>query len=238
MNRPAITARAVRALAECGRHGRARAYACTASGSMTHAADAAPVRSAAGQAFHSEPYVCGTGARRVVGDPAVPALRDALEQITNDHERTAMSDVKCAGLTPTGEPCDKPAGLVGPDGYCLSHRPGPEGEAKRAAISAAGGRATAARLGGEAFTAGDLPPLVSIEDAKLALDAIRVATLTRRITHSESRAAAGAVKEWIAAETAAQTQRLVNELSRELEAKTEEIKALRKQLGGKLRAVR
>jgi hypothetical protein len=102
-----------------------------------------------------------------------------------------------------------------------------------------GGKATAAKYAGGAFAAGDLKPITTLEDAKLALDEIRVAILTRRITYSEGASASKAVSEWVKTESAAATGRLVGELRAALEAKTEEIETLRKQLsaGGRMRAV-
>lgn len=82
----------------------------------------------------------------------------------------------------------------------------------------------------QGYVAADLPPLVTLEDAKLALDAIRVGVLTRRITGSEATAGSKAVAEWVRTETASITARLVGELRQELERKAKEIEALRKQL--------
>ncbi|MBI3789938.1 MAG: hypothetical protein HY275_03570 [Gemmatimonadetes bacterium] len=50
------------------------------------------------------------------------------------------------------------------------------------------------------------------------------------MTHNEGGAAARAVAEWVKATTAQQTERVVNELQRELEAKTSEVAELRKLL--------
>ncbi len=139
----------------------------------------------------------------------------------------------CRGTNAAGLPCAALPYLV-VDGWCPAHRPGGVEEMRARAIL--GGQAAAAMRAGAAFTAGDLPPLASVEDAKAALDVIRVAIMSRRLTHAEGNAASKAVAEWVKAETAAITSRLVNELKGELQAKADEIAALRKQLAGGSRA--
>lgn len=134
----------------------------------------------------------------------------------------------CRGVTTAGVPCNAPPHWVGEDGYCHAHREG--GLERQRALSAKGGEANRARILGAGFAHEELPPLVTIEDAKAALDAIRSAILTRKVTHNEGGAAARAVAEWVKATTAQQTERVVNELQRELEAKTSEVAELRKLL--------
>lgn len=99
-----------------------------------------------------------------------------------------------------------------------------------AALASLGGQAVKAKFGGQAFEAADIKPIESIEDAKEALDDIRVAIMSRRLTHAEGNAASKTVAEWVKAEGAAVTQRLITELRTALEEKTDEIEALRKQL--------
>lgn len=140
--------------------------------------------------------------------------------------------MKCEKMNANGEPCDAPEALVR-DGVCLAHRPG--GQEHLESIASLGGQALARKLAGSAFEAADLAPLVTLEDAKLALDEIRVAVLTRRVTHTEGASAAKAVSEWVKTEGAATTSRLVNELRVELDARLEEIAELRKQLANKSR---
>ena len=82
------------------------------------------------------------------------------------------------------------------------------------------------------FTPEELPPLKTLEDAKTALDAIRIGVLTRKITHAEANAGSKALSEWAKCEGIACTQRVVNELHAELQKKTAEIEALRIQLKG------
>jgi hypothetical protein len=137
----------------------------------------------------------------------------------------------CQALNASGSPCASPDHLVGPDGLCRTHREG--GAERMAEIGRLGGAATRVRLTGEAFKAEELRPLRTIEDAKAALDLIRVAVMTRRLTHAEGNAASRAVAEWIKGETAAITARLVNELRGELEAKAAEMAQLRQQLMGR-----
>jgi hypothetical protein len=119
-------------------------------------------------------------------------------------------------------------------GFCIAHSPG--GADFMRDIASRGGQATRARLMGVAFEAEQLPPLRTIEDAKAGLDQVRIAVMTRRLTHAEGNAASKAIAEWIKGEGAAVTSRLVNELRTELDAKEAELAALRKQPGGPRRA--
>ena len=135
----------------------------------------------------------------------------------------------CLSVNVRGTPCESPEHLV-VDGTCPVHRPG--NQERQREIASAGGAALRAKLAGAAFEAADLKPILTLEDAKLALDEIRVATLTRRVTHGEATAATKAIDSWCKAEAATLTARLVGELRAELDIKTREINALRKQLGG------
>ena len=83
------------------------------------------------------------------------------------------------------------------------------------------------------FTPNELPPVTSLETALTALDAIRVAVLSGRITPPQGRSAAGAVESWVRAHGALTAQRVVNELRAELDAKGKEIATLRSQLGSR-----
>lgn len=150
---------------------------------------------------------------------------------------------RCAGLNARGERCEKPAALVNADGFCDSH--GPNGTERMAELSKLGRATLDAKKAAEAFTVEELGSLVTLEDATHALDVIRVATLTRRITHHEANAASKAVSEWTKSFTASMTARVVNDLQKALDEKTAEIAALRQQLAThtgdaqrKLRAVR
>ena len=133
----------------------------------------------------------------------------------------------CRGTTVSGEPCNAPATLVA-HGWCPTHRPGAE-DAMREARSK-GGRATAAKHHAKPFSADEIVKLVTLEDAKLALDQIRTAVLLRRITHSEGASATKAVDSWVRTEAAVLTSALVGDLRRELAAKTGEIDAVRTEL--------
>ena len=146
-----------------------------------------------------------------------------------------MAEDTCVYVRPDGSRC---ASTIGIDlsGLCHVHQPG--GSERQRAASVAGGRARAIRDAGAAFDATEIPPLESLEDAKLALDAIRVAVLSRRITHAEGSSATRTVEAWVKAEGAALTAKLVGEIRRELDAKQLEIDALRAQLSGKGRAPR
>jgi hypothetical protein len=143
-----------------------------------------------------------------------------------------MGRTGCRGTNAAGHPCEA---LVTEGELCFAHRAG--GVEQMRAIAALGGAATRAKYAGQAFDPTDLPPIVTLEDAKRALDAIRMAVLTRRITHAEGNAASKAIDSWVKTETAAITSRLVNELRVELETRTTEIAELRKRLAGG-RAVR
>jgi hypothetical protein len=107
------------------------------------------------------------------------------------------------------------------------------------ARSALGGAALAREYQSEGFTAEELPKLVTLDDAMAALDTVRVAVLSRRISHAEANAASKSISEWVKAHGNAATMRIVGELTKELDAKTSEIETLRKQLvAGPLRVVR
>ena len=138
--------------------------------------------------------------------------------------------MSCPALNAGGEPCAAPDNMVDSSGYCPAHRPG--GAERLLAAGVKGGAATAAKLAGAGFSAGDLQPVTTLEEAKLALIQIRDAVLTRKITHNEGASASKSIAEWLKVETASQTQRLVNELTKELEAKSREIETLRQQLAG------
>lgn len=136
--------------------------------------------------------------------------------------------MKCRATNALGEPCGAPERLVGVDGLCEAHQEG--GEDRMREMAAKGGEATARKHAGGAFEPGELAPIESLEDAMRALDEIRVAVLTRRITHSEATAASRAVSEWVKAESATMTKALVNDLTAELDARSREIAELRAEL--------
>ena len=83
---------------------------------------------------------------------------------------------------------------------------------------------------GTAFEPGDVVALETLDDAKVALDQIRRAVLTRQITHSEGSSATKAVDSWVKTESAIATRRIVDELQRELDARADEIAELRSEL--------
>lgn len=147
-----------------------------------------------------------------------------------------MSLRSCAGTNAEGASCGALPHLVGADGYCIAHRPG--GAERMRELSAKGGESTARAWQSEGFKLDELPEMTTLEDAKLALDAIRRAVLTRKITHAEGNAASKAVSEWVKAESSAQTARIVNELQRELDEKAREINELREQLAKRNRTLR
>ena len=115
----------------------------------------------------------------------------------------------CQHVRANGTACRAVVG-VNADGLCLAHTS--DGASRMAEISRKGGQATAARFASVPFVAEDVPRIETLEDAKLALDNIRIAVLTRRITHAEGNAASKAVSEWCKAEGMAATGRLVTEL--------------------------
>lgn len=142
----------------------------------------------------------------------------------------------CRELTAAGEPCQTPDHLVGENGLCVHHDPLRAEQRREAALK--GGAANAAKLASPGFNAADLPPITTNAEAKTALDAIRVAILTRQITHAEGGAAARAIDTWLKADAATITHGLVNELRRELDVKAKEIESLRKQLAERGRNLR
>jgi hypothetical protein len=145
--------------------------------------------------------------------------------------------MKCSATNASGGPCGAPEEWVDEAlGLCRVHQPG--GHERQVENAMKGGEALKRKHDGGGFAIEDLPPVTTLEDAKLALDAIRVAVLTRRITDREANSASKAVSEWVKAEASAQTQRLVTELKAELERKTGEIEVLRQQLATQGRAQR
>jgi uncharacterized protein involved in exopolysaccharide biosynthesis len=143
--------------------------------------------------------------------------------------------MKCSSMNAQGEPCDAPEHMV-IDGACPAHREG--GREHLRAIAALGGAATAAKHAAEGFKPDEIADLTDIESAMRALDVIRQAAMTRRLTHTEANAASKAVAEWVKAHGVLQTQRLVGELQRSLDEKAEEIQDLRKQLATQSRSIR
>ena len=136
--------------------------------------------------------------------------------------------MKCRGTNAEGQPCGAPERLVGADGLCEAHQEG--GETRMREMASKGGVATARKHRSDGFSEEDLAEITSLEDAKLALDQIRVAVLTRQITHAEATAASRAISEWVKTESATMTKALINETTAELAAKSEEIKALKQQV--------
>ena len=137
--------------------------------------------------------------------------------------------MNCLGTNSSGEPCAAPT--VDATGYCPAHRAGGDEHMRELAVK--GGKATAAKHESVAFTAEELTPLVTGDDAKLALDEIRVAVMTRRLTHAEGNAASKAVSEWVKAEQSMIAKRLTDEFEAVIAEKDAEIAALTKQLGGR-----
>jgi hypothetical protein len=147
-----------------------------------------------------------------------------------------MTDIlRCTAIKTNGERCEQTIGLD-MDGLCQAHRPG--GLERMREVAAAGGAASARKAQGEGFTADELPPIKTLEDAMIRLDLIQSAVLCRRIVHHEASSAAKAIDSWVKAHAAHMTQGLVNELRAELDAKTHEIESLRKQLAGNARGLR
>jgi uncharacterized protein involved in exopolysaccharide biosynthesis len=105
-------------------------------------------------------------------------------------------------------------------------------------VARLGGEATKAKYAGEAFTAEELSPIATLEDAMRRLDVIQSAVLTRRISHAEGNSAAKVLESWVKASAANLTNALVSELRAELDAKTREIDSLRTQLAGQARGMR
>ena len=141
---------------------------------------------------------------------------------------------QCQSPRADGQPCESV--LAGADGFCPVHSP--ECRERFRVAQSLGGQATAAKFAGAAFTAEEVTALATIDDAKLALDQIRIAAMTRRLTHAEANAASKAVAEWVKADSAAQTDRVVNELTRTIDAQKDEIDALRQQIAGQSRTMR
>lgn len=138
----------------------------------------------------------------------------------------------CVGTNSKGGPCEALEHMVR-DGYCPAHGPG--GNEHMRAIGLKGGQATAAKNAGEAFTAGELTPIETVEDAQARLDLIHVAVMTRRLTHAEGNAASKAISEWIKAAEAILNKRMTTETDAVIAERDAEIAALRKQLASNQR---
>lgn len=134
----------------------------------------------------------------------------------------------CQSTNARGEPCGAPAKLVGDDGFCPTHRPG--GLDRVRAASAKGGAANRAKHEAAGMAETELAPILTVEDAKRELDAIRRAILTHKIRHAEGTAAGKVVAEWVRAHGVGMTQQVINELRRELDARKEENEELRRQI--------
>jgi hypothetical protein len=141
-----------------------------------------------------------------------------------DYERS------CGGVTAAGGRCVKPSNLVGDDGYCDSHRPG--GEEHMRAIGSVGGEATKAKFSAQGFAPGEIPEMVDLASAQRVLNMITQGSgvMPPVVTHQQAAVMTRAAEAWIKAEGAAITGRLVTDLQKELNAKEEEIKELRKQI--------
>lgn len=139
-----------------------------------------------------------------------------------------MSDiVQCRAMKANGQPCDSLRHLVRENGYCPAHDPENPRQIREA--QRLGGEATAAKNRSAPYTLEELPTIETIPDAKRALDEVRRAVMTRRLTHAEGNAASKAVAEWVKAEQA-RLGDILGELQAELDQKTQEIDALRKQI--------
>lgn len=103
--------------------------------------------------------------------------------------------------------------------------------------AAFGGKGGKAKRHAAPFALEELSTLRTVEDCKRALDQVRVAVLTRRITPAEGNSASRALDAWTKAEGAAVTARLVGELRAELASKAAEIAELRKALAAGPRRV-
>jgi hypothetical protein len=130
--------------------------------------------------------------------------------------------MNCQGTTAKGEPCESP--MADDSGYCPTHR-----------IRSMGGKATAAKYASKGYAEGEVPRITTLDEAKSALADIHISVLTRRITDREANAGTKTIAEWIKGDTASITKNLVNELTAELQDKTKEIDALRKQLAKPMR---
>lgn len=146
--------------------------------------------------------------------------------------------MSCKGFNTGGERCEAPDNTLDGEGYCPAHRAG--GLATMREIAAKGGAATKAKHDGGGFTVDELTALVTLEDSKLALVQVRNAVLSRRITDREANAATKAVSEWVKAEAALTSRKVVDDLTAEqarVKADNVTLKAenarLRKQIGNK-----
>lgn len=149
---------------------------------------------------------------------------------------------RCAGTNERGEPCGKPAVLVGDDGFCITHRPG--GMEHMKAASAAAAQVRSEKAAAEGLRPGELPLMNDTTGVIDFLNVVARALGERRITDREAQAFRGLAGESTKAISAAIAERLESETHRELEEKDAEIAELRRQIaelrgtGNTLRAVK
>lgn len=122
----------------------------------------------------------------------------------------------CSGRKADGTPCQST--IVDPEtGRCLAHQPG--GKSKLRAAGRRGGKVAAARLRVERGLVEDLPPLQTMDDARLWLEQIIRGVLVGQITPEQMQAARQGLLAWIDA----QRDKQVLELRQQIE----ELKRLR-----------
>lgn len=125
-------------------------------------------------------------------------------------------ELRCQATKDDGTPCEAPETLVDPEtGLCPSHDP--ENREKVRENARKGGEAAARRLEGKGLSPDELDPLEDHADAKRALDQVRRAVLTGRISDKVAHAATRAVSEWVKAHEGELTARVVDDLEEEVE---------------------
>ncbi len=111
----------------------------------------------------------------------------------------------CAGVNQAGEPCQSP--LVGGDGFCPAHRPGGQAEMRRRGLKGA-----IASRSCKGLSPDELPPLRSPEDAERWAEIVGRAVSQKRLTHSEGRAVASLIREFLKAHSDGKVTRRIKEL--------------------------
>lgn len=121
--------------------------------------------------------------------------------------------MRCQHVKDDGTPCRSPEGFVDEEtGYCHAH--GPDADEVMSERGRAGARASNR---GKALDPDELGTLEDHSDAKAALDQIRRAVLTGRISDKVAHAATRAVSEWVKAHEGELTARVVDDLESEVE---------------------
>ena len=124
---------------------------------------------------------------------------------------SSTGETRCSGQNSQGEPCGAPSSLVSRvTGLCPAHAPG--GLERLRDAGRRGAEATARRFRNGGLAPDDLPPLRSPQDAERWAEVVGRAVAERRLTHSEGRAVASLIREFLKAHSDGKVTRRIEEL--------------------------